>query len=85
MKSQFRHLKIKLSKNENNRILEYMLSAIFSFFIFIVIEFLLNSLYLYTFYAFICLLVFCSGVFYLVMKRQNHQIIEHKDGSCGNE
>ena len=69
MKSQFPHLKITLSKDKNDRILEYMLSAIFSFFIFITIEFLMNRLYLYTFYAFICLLVFCGGVFYLVIKQ----------------
>lgn len=78
MKKQFSHLIIKLSKRGSNRMYEYVFSSIFTFFIFITIEFLLNRMYNYTFYAFICLLLFACGVLRLITKREDNQIRENK-------
>ena len=65
MKNHFSHLIIKLSDHESGRIYEYTFIAIFTFFIFIEIEFLLNGLYVYAFFTFIFLLVFTGAALYL--------------------
>ncbi|KYK35924.1 MAG: hypothetical protein AYK19_01585 [Theionarchaea archaeon DG-70-1] len=69
MKNHFSHLIIKLSDHGNGRIYEYTSIAIFSFFIFIEIEFLLNGVYIYAFLAFILLLVNASVTLHLIVRR----------------
>lgn len=68
IENHFSHLVIKLSKDRNNRIIEYAFSGIFTFFIFIVIEFMLNGLYTYTICIFFGLLVFTCVTLYIVIK-----------------
>ena len=73
MKNHFSHLLIKLSNHGNGRIYEYTFSAIFTFFIFIEIEFLLNGLYVYAFFTFIFLLVFTGAALYLITRGESKQ------------
>lgn len=75
IKNDFSHLIFKkLNKEGNNRIYEYVFSSIFTIFVFVIIEFLLNKMFFYTLFAFICLLVFTGGVLYIITRREKHQI-----------
>lgn len=64
----FSHMIARFGKGENNRIYEYTFHALFLLFIVIVIDFQLNEMYCYTFYTFVCLLIFVGAVFYLINK-----------------
>lgn len=68
IKNHFSHLVIKISKYRKNRIIEYAFSGIFTFFIFIVIEFMLNGLYTHTICIFFGLLVFTCVTLHIVIK-----------------
>ncbi len=73
MKRDFSHIIPILSKDGKNRLYEYILSAIFTFFIFIEVEFLLNKFFIYALFAFSCLLIFTIGIFYFVAGNQNYE------------
>lgn len=60
----------KLINSGEENIYEYVFSAIFTAFIFIEIEFLLNRVYSYAFCAFLCLLIFTEISLYFATKIQ---------------
>lgn len=76
MKNHFSHLIIRLSNRGNGRIYEYTFVAIFTFFIFIEIEFLLNRLYIYAFLTFVSLLVFVGIALCFVAGGKSYQATE---------
>lgn len=82
VKDDFSHLIIKLSDYGNGRICEYTLRAVFTSFIFLEIEFLLNRMYTYTLLAFIFLLVFAGIALHLIARGEIHQTVKDKKQSC---
>jgi DNA integrity scanning protein DisA with diadenylate cyclase activity len=68
IKNYFSSLLDNLIKNGEKSIYEYVFSAIFTAFIFIEIEFLLNKIYSYAFCVFLCLLIFTGVSFYFAAK-----------------
>jgi len=72
IKSYFSCLIDKLIKDRNENVYKYLFSAIFTVFIFIEIEFLLNKVYSYALCAFVCLLIFTGGSLYFATKGEDH-------------
>ena len=67
-KDHFSHLVIKLSKQGKERICEYTLGAVFTIFVFVEMEFLLNRLYILAFSNFVVLLFFTAIALYFIVR-----------------
>lgn len=77
MKNQFLIIINSLNKNGKN-LFEYTLSIVFTFFIFVEIDFLLNRLYTHALLALIFLLGFVIAFFYLIEKGKHPDTSEGK-------
>ncbi len=85
VKHHFSPIIEKLVKNEDKSIYVYVFNAIYTFFVFIEIEFLLNRTYSYAFYAFLGLLLFTGGLLYLSPRGKSDQTAGREDCSHNKE